>query len=127
MKKTNLIEKIFLFTLPVAILAFLLIYLISGNIDFGLSYVLGVLCSLLMNSLNYRVMKNLYANNPELIKSRQIMLYIAKFIFFGVILYFTHTSEAWNVFYTFGGLMTYRIVSFPVALIFANKEGDEDA
>lgn len=127
MKKTNLIEKIFLFSWPYALVVSVAIYLITFNFDFVLSFFLGVASSLLMNSMNYRIMKNLYKNNPSLIKSRQIMIYIAKFVFFGVILYITYKDPGWNVYYTFAGLLTYRIVSIPVTLIYAGKDGDPDA
>jgi hypothetical protein len=125
MKKTNLIEKIFLFSWPYAIIFALITYIITQNIDFVLSFILGVGSSLLMNSLNYRIMKNLYKNNPELIKSRTIIIYLVKFVFFGLILYITYNNpEEWNVYFTFVGLLTYRIVSFPVTLIFAKREGE---
>ncbi|MFA7076054.1 MAG: ATP synthase subunit I [Candidatus Izemoplasmatales bacterium] len=127
MKKTNLIDKIFLFSWPYAIIVSLVIFFITGNFDFVLSFLLGVASCLLMNSLNYRIMKNLYKYSPHLIKSRQIMIYVAKLAFFGVILYITHNDSDWNVYYTFAGLLTYRLVSIPVTLIFAKKEGDEDA
>lgn len=128
MKKTNLIEKIFLFSWPYVILFAGVTYIITRNWDYVFSFFLGAFSSLLMNSLNYRMMKNLFENHPELIKSRTILMYIAKFIFFGVILYVTYNNpEEWNVYFTFAGLFTYRIVSIPVTLIFAKKGDDEDA
>jgi hypothetical protein len=126
MKKINLIEKVFLISWPYAFLFSLIVYLITKNFDFVLSFILGVASSLLMNSLNYRIMKNLYANNPNLIKSRQIYIYLVKFIFFGLILYITYNSEAWNVYYTFVGLLTYRIVSIPV-ILFSSDKGVDDS
>ncbi len=126
MKKINLIERVFLFSWPYAFLFSLIVYLITKNFDFVLSFILGVASSLLMNSLNYRIMKNLYANNPNLIKSRQIYIYLVKFIFFGLILYITYNSEAWNVYYTFVGLLTYRIVSIPV-ILFSSDKGVDDS
>lgn len=126
-KKTNIIEKTFLFSWPYAILFSAVAYIISGNWDFVLSFILGVASGLLMQSMNYRIMKDLYKNNPEKIKSRQILLYFVKYIFYAVILYITATYDGWNVYFTFVGILTFRIVSFPVALIFANKGDDEDA
>jgi polyferredoxin len=127
MKKTNVIEKTFLFSWPYAFLFGLITYLITSNTDFVLSFLLGTATGLLMQSINYRIMKNLFKNNPEKIKSRQIMLYFLKYAFYALILYITSTSDAWNVYFTFVGILTFRIVSFPVVLIFANKGDDEDA
>ena len=127
MKKTNLIEKIFLFSWPYVIVVSLAIYIITQNWDFVLSFILGAASSLLMNSLNYRVMKNLYKNNPGLIKSRQVLIYFAKVIFYGILLYITHKDPEWNVYFAFAGILTYQIVAFPVTIISARKEGDGDA
>lgn len=127
MKKKDLIEKIFLFSWPYAILFSLILYLVSQNIDWVLSFVLGAASSLLMNSLNYRLMKNIYKNNPQKIKSRHIIMYFVKFIFFALILFITYMNpEEWNIYFTFIGLLTFRLISFPVTLIFANKENKED-
>lgn len=127
MKKTNVIEKTFLFSWPYAILFALVTYLITQNSDYVLSFVLGTASGLLMQSLNYRIMKSLFKSNPEKIKSRQIMLYFVKYVFYAVILYVTYTYQGWNIYFTFVGILTFRIVSFPVVLIFANKGEDEDA
>lgn len=127
MKKKDLIEKIFLFSWPYAILFSLVLYLVTQNIDWVLSFVLGTASSLLMNSLNYRLMKNIYKNNPKKIKSRHIIMYFVKFIFFALILFIAYQNpEEWNVYFTFVGLLTFRLISFPVTLIFANKENKED-
>jgi len=56
-----------------------------------------------------------------------IIIYLVKYIFFGIILYVANSDPDWNVFYTFAGLVTYRFVMFPVALIYAKKGEDEDA
>jgi hypothetical protein len=69
-------------------------------------------------------MKNLYKNYPELIKSRTVILYFVRFIFYGLILYICIKDPEWNVFYAFGGILTYRIVLHPTALIMS-KKGDE--
>lgn len=125
MKKKNLIEKIFLFSWPYAIIFSLVLYLITKDTDFLLSFLLGASSSLLMNSLNYRVMKNIYKNNPEVIRSRHVIMYFVKFLFFALILFIAYRDSDWNIYLTFVGLLTFRIVSFPVTLIFANKESDE--
>jgi cell division protein FtsW (lipid II flippase) len=90
------------------------------------SYILGVASVLMMQSLNYRVMKDLYKNNPTKIKSRTIWLYIARFIFYGVILYVVYGSDKWNMYYTLAGLITFKIVLVVITLIFANKGDDSD-
>jgi len=66
-------------------------------------------------------------NNPEKIKSRTIIIYLVKYVFFGIILYVSHTDPDWNVYLTFVGLLTFRIVTYPVAIISANKGDDENA
>ncbi len=125
--KINIIERTFLFAWPYMVLFSLVIFLITGNFDnYVLSFLLGALSSLMMNSLQYRIMKHLYAHNPEAIRSRQIMIYTVKLLFFGLILFITHSQNDWNVWYAFAGLLTYRIVMFPVALIWANKDDDGD-
>ena len=125
-QKKNLIEKIFLFSWPYAILFSLILYLVTQDVDLLLSFLLGTASSLLMNSLNYRIMKNIYRNNPEKIKSRHIIMYFVKFLFFALILFITYKNpEEWNIYFTFIGLLTFRIVSFPITLIFANKESEE--
>ncbi len=126
MKKKNLIEKIFLFSWPYAILFSLILYLITFDTNYVLSFILGVASSLLMNSMNYRIMKNIYKNKPEAIKSRHIIMYFVKFLFFALILFIAYRDpEEWNIYFTFVGLLTFRIISIPVTLIFANKESDE--
>jgi len=125
MKKKNLIEKIFLFSWPYGILFSLILYIITQNLDFVLSFLLGLSSSLLMNSLNYRIMKNVYEKNPDKIKSRHIIMYVVKFLFSALILFITFQNpEEWNIYFTFVGLLTFRIISIPVTLIFANKESD---
>lgn len=121
MKNTNVIERTFLFSWPYALLFSLITYIVTQNWDYVLSFLLGTFVGLLMNSMNYRVMKNLFKNNPSAIKKSQIWIYIAKFAFFGLILYFTHVSDKWNVYFTFVGLLTYRIVLVPLTLIVAHR------
>ena len=127
MKKANIIEKTILLCWPVAIIVSLILYLIWKDFDYAISYILGVLGVLLMQSMNYRIMKKLFKNDPSKIKSRTIIIYLAKYVFFGIILYVAHTTPEWNVYITFAGLLTYRIVSFPVALISAKKGDDENS
>lgn len=127
MKKANIIEITFVFSWIAAIVVSLVTYFISGNFDFVVSYLLGFFSVMLMQSMNYRIMKNLYKNNPQKIKSTTIIIYLVKYIFFAIMLYVAHIDPDWNVFFTFGGIMTYRTVMFPVALIYAKKGEDEDA
>lgn len=125
MKKTNIVEKTFLFSWPYAIVFSIVLYLITSNFDFVISFLLGVCSTLLMQSMNYRIMKNLYQNNPEKIKSRTIIIYLVKYVFFAIILYVAYQDSDWNPYFTLVGLMTFTIVTIPVSIIFANK-GDED-
>ena len=127
MKKKDLIEKVFLFSWPYTILFSIILYLVTQDFDYLLSFLLGAASSLLMNSLNYRIMKTVYKSKPESIKSRHIIMYFVKFLFFALILFIAYQNpEEWNIYFTFVGLLTFRIVSFPVTLIFANKETEED-
>ncbi|MFA5466801.1 MAG: ATP synthase subunit I [Candidatus Izemoplasmatales bacterium] len=128
-KKINVIERTFLFCFPYTFLFSLVLFLVTREWDYVLSFILGTATGLLMNSLNYRVMKNLYKNNPEKIKKTQILIYVAKVVFYGVILYITVKSSEWNPYYTFAGIMTYYIVLVPVSIIYSRKSGgdQEDA
>lgn len=124
-QKKNLIEKIFLFSWPYGILFALVLYLITQETNYVLSFLLGLASSLLMNSLNYRVMKSIYEKRPNVIQSRHIFMFIIKFLFFALIMYIAYSDpEEWNIYYTFIGLLTFRLISIPVTLIFANKESD---
>jgi Mg2+/citrate symporter len=125
MKHKNIIERTFLFAWPYAIVFSLIVYLITQNIDFVISFILGFATSLLVNSMNYRIMKATYQSSPDKIKSRQIILYIAKYAFMAFILYFTYQSDGYNVYYTFVGLFTFVIISIPTAIIFSQR-GDEE-
>jgi hypothetical protein len=77
--------------------------------------------------MNYRIMKNVFKNNPENIKRYTIFIYIAKYIFYGIILYVSYREQNWNIFAALGGIMTYRIVMFPTTMIFAKKGDDDNA
>lgn len=125
-RRINLVERAILFCWPVAFLASLIIYLITSNWDLVFSYILGVASVLLMQSLNYRMMRELFKNSPSKVKSRTILMYIARFVFFGVVLYVVQINPDRNILYTLGGLMTYPIVIFFITLIFANKGDDEE-
>ena len=125
MKKANIIELTFLFCWPFAIIVSLVIYLFSKDWGLVVSYILGVFTVLMAQSMNYRIMKNTFKNNPVKIKSNTIIIYIVKYIFYGIILYVAHIEPNWNIFAALGGIMTYRIVMFPTTLIFA-KRGDDD-
>lgn len=128
MKNANIIEKTFLLCWPAAIIIALIIYLITQSGNYVTSYFLGVASVLLMQSMNYRMLKDLYKNNPSKIKSRTIWLYVARYVFFGVILYISYVDADWNIFYTLGGILTYKFVLVPTTLIFAKKgEDDSDA
>ncbi len=126
-QKMNIIERTFLFSWPYAIVFSLVLYLITQNFDWVISFLLGVFSVLLMQSLNYRIMKRLFKENPQKIKSNSIIIYLVKYIFYGIILYVALTEADWNVYFTFAGLFTFRIVSFFVTLIYANKGEDDDA
>jgi len=124
-QKKNLIEKIFLFSWPYGIVFALVLYLITQDTNYVFSFLLGLASSLLMNSLNYRVMKSIYEKRPEVIQSRHIFMFIIKFLFFALIMYIAYSDpEEWNIYFTFVGLLTFRLISIPVTLIFANKESD---
>ncbi|QWB99786.1 ATP synthase subunit I [Mycoplasmatota bacterium] len=129
MKNKNIIERTFLFSWPYAVVFALVVYFITKNIDFVLSFILGAATSLFVNSMNYKVMKSTYKFQPEKIKSRQIWMYIGKFIFMALILYVTIQSDEYNEYYTFVGLLTFVIVAFPTAIIISlrKSEDDEDA
>lgn len=126
MKKNNVIELTFLFVWPVAIIASFIIYLISHDWGLVVSYALGVLAVLMMQSMNYRIMKRTFKDNPQNIQRYTVFIYIAKLVFYGIILYVAYTEPNWNIFAAFGGIMTYRIVMYPTTLIFA-KKGDDDS
>ncbi|MBI9009864.1 MAG: ATP synthase subunit I [Tenericutes bacterium] len=126
MKKPNVIELTFLFTWPVSIIVALIIFLISGDWGLVVSYILGVFTVLMMQSMNYRIMKNTFKNNPGNIQRYTIFIYIAKLVLYGIILYVAYNEPNWNIFATLGGIMTYRIVMFPTTIIFA-KKGDDDS
>ncbi|MCK5731680.1 MAG: hypothetical protein KAH13_01555, partial [Tenericutes bacterium] len=119
MKKANIIELTFLFCWPFAIVASLVIYLISKDWGLVVSYTLGVFTVLMAQSMNYRIMKKTFKTNLEKIRPNTILIYILKYILYGIILYVAYIEPNWNIFAALGGIMTYRIVMFPTVLIFA--------
>ena len=127
MKNKDIIEKTFLFSWPYAIVFSIVLYLITKNFDFVISFLLGTLTSLFVNSMNYKVMKSTYKFQPDKIKSRQIWMFIGKYIFMGLILFVTIQSDEYNEYYTFVGLMTFVVVAFPTAIIFSQRGDADDA
>lgn len=117
MKNKDIIEKTFLIAWPYGIIFSLVLYLITRDFDLVISFVLGFVSSLFVNSMNYRVMKNVYSQQQDRIKSRQIIMYFVKFVFMGLILYISFDSDAYNVYLTLVGLFTFVIVSVPTAII----------
>lgn len=127
-KKTNIIEMTFLFVFPYALLFSLILYLATKDIDFLLSFVLGTFTGLLMNSMSYRVMKNAFANAPNTIRSKTIILYLAKMVFYGFILYYVSTKpDEWNIYFVAVGILSYRIVLLVLTIVQSiRKSGDID-
>ena len=117
MKNRNVIEKTFLVAWPYAILFSLIAYLISSDFNIVLSFLLGFLTSMMLHSMNYRVMKSTFQSEPNNIKTRQLIMFFTRFVFMGLILYISFTNERFNVYLTLVGLLTFVIVSIPVTLI----------
>lgn len=127
-KKTNIIELTFLFVFPYTLLFSLILYLSTKDIDFLLSFLLGTFTGLLMNSMQYRVMKNAFANAPQTIKSKTIILYLAKMVFYGFILYYVSTKpDEWNIYFVAVGILSYRVVLWIITIVQSiRKSGDID-
>lgn|GEM_PF-762314 len=128
-KNLNMIEKTFLFIWPFIFVFSLVTYLITHNFDLVVGFLLGAFASLLMNSLHYRVMKSAFINHKEMVKATTIVLYLAKFVLYGIVLYFAITSDKWNEILTFVGILSYRIVLFPVVFFTLRKnrkDGDQN-
>jgi len=124
-----MIEKTFLFIWPFIFVFSLVTYLITHNFDLVVGFLLGAFASLLMNSLHYRVMKSAFINHKEMVKATTIVLYLAKFVLYGIVLYFAITSDKWNEILTFVGILSYRIVLFPVVFFTLRKnrkDGDQN-
>lgn len=118
----------FLFVFPYALLFSLILYLATKDIDFLLSFVLGTFTGLLMNSMSYRVMKNAFANAPNTIRSKTIILYLVKMVFYGFILYYVSTKpDEWNIYFVAVGILSYRIVLLVLTIVQSiRKSGDID-
>jgi hypothetical protein len=126
-KKTNIIEKTFLFSWPYAALVAFVIFMITQSWDDVLSFILGTFTGLMMNSLQYRIMKQAFEFTPQTIRSKTIWLYFAKMIVYAVILYFTANNPEWNVYYVAFGVLSYRLVLLAITLIVSlKKAGDAD-
>lgn len=128
-KNLNMIEKSFLFVWPFVIVFSLVTYLISKNTDLVVGFLLGAFTSMLVNSMHYRFMKNAFLNHKEMIKTTTIMLYLAKMVLYAIVLYFAITSDKWNVILTFVGILSYRIVLFPVVFFTLRRQkrkGDQN-
>ncbi|MBN2504458.1 MAG: hypothetical protein JXB20_03840 [Bacilli bacterium] len=121
-KNLNMIEKTFLYLWPFIILFGLGTYLIGGNFDLVVGFLLGAFTSMLMNSVHYRILKSAFLNHKEVVKSISILLYLVKFVMYGIVLYFAITSDKWNEILTFVGLLSYRLVLFPIVFITLRKD-----
>ncbi len=125
-KTTNLIERTFVVALPTSLIVFFIIYLITRRWDDALSYVLGVASGLMLNSLQYRTMKSTFANQPKSIPQRTVLFYILKMAFYGFILYYVSQEPDYNLWFTAGGILTYRVVLWVVTLVMSLKKVGED-
>ncbi len=124
-RKLNIVEKTFLFAWPYIIIVSLGIYFITQDTDYLTSFILGSASSLLMNSLNYRLLKSAFKYNPDSVRMKTISMYIARFAFYGIILYITNVTTGWNIYFTAFGMLTFRVVLIPLALYYAKKgEGE---
>jgi len=117
MKNRDVIEKTFLVAWPYALVFSAVAYLISKDVNIVLSFLLGYLSSMMLHSMNYRLMKATFKSQPETIKTRQLLMFFARFVFMGLIIYVAFVSERLNVYLTMVGLLTFVIVSVPVTLI----------
>lgn len=125
-KRTNAIEWTMLLSWPAILVASLIIYLITQEWNFVKSFALGAFTTLLMQSWNYKWMKKAFEEAPTMIKRNYIVSYIFRFVLYGVILYFTFQNpEEWNLYFTAGGIMLYRVVMIPVVL-FTSKGKEVD-
>ncbi len=122
-----MIEKTFLYLWPFIIIFALGVYLFSGDFDLVVGFLLGAFTSMMMNSLHYRVLKGAFLNHRDNVRYVSIGLYFAKLVMYGVVLYFAITSDKWNEILTFVGLISYRLVLFPVVFfsLRKNKEGGD--
>jgi len=128
-KNLNMIEKTFLFVWPFIIVFSLVTYLISQSTDLVVGFLLGAFTSMLVNSMHYRFMKNAFLNHREMVRTTTVLLYVAKMVLYGIVLYFVITNDKWNVILAFVGILSYRIVLFPVVFFTLKKQkkdGDQN-
>lgn len=125
-KRTNAIEWTMLLSWPAILVVSLVIYIITREWNFVKSFALGAFTTLLMQSWNYKWMKKAFEEAPTMIKRNYIVSYIFRFILYGVILYFTfQNADQWNIYFTAGGILLYRVVMIPVVLVTSrSKEVD---
>ena len=126
MKNKDVIEKTFLIAWPYAILFSIVTFIIARDFDVVLSFLLGFLSSMMLQSMNYRIMKSTFKSEPNRIKSRQLLMFFARFAFMALILYIAFESERFNVYLTLVGLLSFVIVSIPVTIISYSKGEDND-
>ncbi|MGE4571863.1 MAG: ATP synthase subunit I [Candidatus Izemoplasmatales bacterium] len=126
MKNKDIIEKTFLLAWPYAILFSLVLYMITKNFDDVLSFILGFGASMMVQSMNYRFMKSTFQNEPDKIKGRQVILFLVRYAFMGLILYISYSSEEFNEYLTFVGLLSFVIVAIPTSIIFSRRGVEED-
>lgn len=126
MKNKDIIEKTFLLAWPYAILFSLVLYIITKNFDDVLSFILGFGASMMVQSMNYRFMKSTFQNEPDKIKGRQVILFLVRYAFMGLILYISYSSEEFNEYLTFVGLLSFVIVAIPTSIIFSRRGVEED-
>jgi len=63
------------------------------------------------------------------VRTTTVLLYVAKMVLYGIVLYFVITSDKWNVILAFVGILSYRIVLFPVVFFTLRKQkkdGDQN-
>ncbi|MCF7924371.1 MAG: ATP synthase subunit I [Candidatus Izimaplasma sp.] len=126
MKNKDIIERTFLISWPYIIVFSITLYIVTTDFDIVLSFVLGAVSSLFINSLSYKIMKSTYEYKQDKIKILQIFVFIVKYIFMGLILYIAYQSEEYNEIYTLIGLLTFVIITVPTAIISSRREDKVD-
>ena len=121
-KNLSVTEKTFLFLWPISIIIGIIIFLFTKDSNDLVSYLLGVFTAMLVNSLHYRILKNALEKPKSKIQVTTFIIYLVKMGLYGFILYFVITNSNWNVLYTVGGFITYRVVFFSVAYIASTRK-----
>ncbi|PKL00163.1 MAG: hypothetical protein CVV56_07620 [Tenericutes bacterium HGW-Tenericutes-1] len=121
-KNLSITERTFLFLWPVSIVVGIIIFLITKETNDLVSYLLGVFTAMLVNSLHYRILKNALEKPKSKIQVTTFIIYLVKMGLYGFILYFVITNSNWNVLYTVGGFITYRVVFFLIAYIMNTRK-----